>query len=353
MGYQLTIEKPLTVGVTDYPDVALAADEVRIATLHSGVSAGTELTLFRGSIPFLNKTWDADARRFRDSGNALDRSWNLPRPAIGYEEVGRVVEVGAGVSELAVGAIVWGPWGHKSSHVAAASWAAERMLPEGLDPVCGIFAQIGAIALNAVLDAEIRLTETVAVFGQGVPGQMVTQLAKASGARVIAVDRFASRLEQALRSGADIVINAEDTDVADAIKQATGGRGADVCIEISGAYPALHEAIRAAAYNSRVVVSGFFQGDGIGLRLGEEFHHNRISLICSQIGGVAGTLDHRWDRLRLDHAVMTLQQQGRVDFTSLITHRFPARDLQSAYDLVHGHSDQACQVVLDFEEGLK
>jgi threonine dehydrogenase-like Zn-dependent dehydrogenase len=345
MGYQLTIDAPFKVGLTQYDEADLAPDEVRIRTLHSGISAGTELTLFRGSNPYLTKSWDRSARLFRDSGGSL----TLPAPAMGYEEVGRVVERGSEVAGMEIGDVVWGAWGHKSSHVAKASWARDRLLPDGLDPIAGIFAQIGSIALNAVNDAQLRLTEVVAVFGQGVPGLMVTQLAKASGATVIAVDRHKSRLERALAFGADHVLEAGG-DVAGAVKALTGQRGADVSIEISGAYEALHEAIRATAYNSRVVVAGFFQGAAAGLALGEEFHHNRITLVGSQISGVARDLDHRWDRLRLDHAIMALQLGRRVDFHSLISHRFPARDLQAAYDLIHGDPAVPTQVVLDFGE---
>lgn len=345
MGYELTVDAPRRVGLRHYDEPALGPREVRIATLHSGISAGTELTLFRGSNPYLTKSWDSDARLFRTGGTSLE----LPTAAFGYEEVGRVVERGSAVADLALGDVVWGAWGHRSTHVADADWARTRLLPEGLAPVCGIFSQIGAIALNAVHDAEARLTETVAVFGQGIPGLMVTQLLKAQGAIVVAVDRLPARLARAMGYGADHVLNPSEVDVADAIRSLTNGRGADVSIEITGAYPALHEAIRATAYNSRVVVSGFFQGDAMGLVLGEEFHHNRITLVCSQIGGVARGLDHRWDRLRLDTAIMALQRDGKVDFASLITHRFPARDLQAAYDLLDTRPEEAGQVVLDFD----
>jgi threonine dehydrogenase-like Zn-dependent dehydrogenase len=344
MGYQLTIEEAFTVGLVEYPELPLGPDEVRIETLHSGISAGTELTLFRGSNPYLTKSWDGASRLFRGA----ESTWSLPKPAIGYEEVGRIVECGAAVEGLAEGALVWGAWGHKSSHIAKADWVRARLLPDGLDPVCGIFAQIGAIALNAILDARIRLTEIVAVFGQGVPGLMATQLAKASGAEVIAVDRLDTRLERARLCGASHVLNVSAGNIAETIKAITLGRGADACIEIAGSYSALHEAIRSAAYNSRVVVSGFFQGEGVGLALGEEFHHNRISLICSQISGLDPEIDHRWDRLRLDRAVMDLQARRKVDFVSLISHRFAAKDLQSAYDMLHVRPGEACQVVLDF-----
>ena len=111
------------------------------------------------------------------------------------------------IQPAAPGDIVWGTWGKKSSTVVKADWARPRLLQAGLDPLCGIFSQIGAIALNAILDANLHLGETLAVFGQGAPGLMITQLAKASGVRVIAVDRLPRRLEMAKASGADIVLN--------------------------------------------------------------------------------------------------------------------------------------------------
>src|SRR5690606_2590625 len=113
---------------------------------------------------------------------------------------------------------------------------------------------------------------------------VAAQLAHLSGARVIAVDPLPGRLELARQLGADDVIEAEGA--AECIKGLTAGRGADACIEISGASQALHEAIRACAYSSRVVAVGFYQGEPHGLLLGEEFHHNRVALVCSQISGI-------------------------------------------------------------------
>jgi 2-desacetyl-2-hydroxyethyl bacteriochlorophyllide A dehydrogenase len=344
--YHLTVEAPGRIGRDYHEPQPLGPHEVRIATLYSGISAGTEMTAFFGSNPFLNRRWDPQARIFVDD----DTSWTYPMPAMGYEEVGRVVELGSAVTKVRLGQVVWGTWRHRSEHVAPEDWAAARLLPEAVDPRLGIFSQIGAIALNAVLDAGIRLGEVVAVFGQGVPGLMVTQLARLNGGTVIAVDRLASRLDHARALGAAHALNAAEGDVAARIKSLTGGRGADVSIEISGAWPALHEAIRSTAYNSRVVACGFFQGEGQGLRLGEEFHHNRINLVCSQISGVNPGLDHRWDRARLDRTVMDLIAQGRVDFGRLISHTVPASRAQDAFDMLRDRPGDCLQVVLDFQE---
>jgi 2-desacetyl-2-hydroxyethyl bacteriochlorophyllide A dehydrogenase len=345
MGYVLNVEAPRKIGLAEYAERPLAHNEVRLRTLHSGISAGTELTLFRGSNPYLAKAWDNERRIFVPSNN----SWTYPMGSIGYEEVGEVVEIGPGVEDVAIGDVVWGTWGHKSTHIGTAEWARPRRMPKGGDPLQGIFSQIGAIALNAIIDADIHIGETVAIFGQGAPGLMVTQLAKASGATVVAVDKFASRVEMSRANGADTALNGSELDAPARIKELTGNVGADVSIEITGHAGALHDAIRATAYNSRVVVSGFFQGEAKGLMLGEEFHHNRIDLVCSQISGVNPKLDHRWNRMRLDQTIMRLQAEGRVDFTRLITHRFKARDLQQAYDLLEDHPQDALQIVLDFD----
>ncbi len=344
--YHLVVESLGKMGCEYYTPPVLLDGEVRIATLYSGISAGTEMTAFHGSNPFLNKRWDTDARLFQ-----LDAaSWTYPMPAMGYEEVGQVVEVGPGVTRVTPGQIVWGTWRHRSEHVAPEDWVVARILANGVDPRLGIFSQIGAIALNAILDAGIRLGEYVAIFGQGVPGLMVTQLAKLNGATVIAVDQLPGRLDLARAMGADYVINASTEDAATRIKEITGGRGADLAIEISGAYPALHAAIRSVAYNSRVIVCGFFQGDGRGLFLGEEFHHNRVNLVCSQISGVSPSLDHRWNRARLDQTIMGLIGAGRVDFGPLITHTYKASDAQAAFELLRDNPGDCLQVVLDFTE---
>ncbi|WP_181038666.1 zinc-binding alcohol dehydrogenase [Arthrobacter sp. ZGTC131] len=175
-----------------------------------------------------------------------------------------------------------------------------------------------------MLDADIHVGDTVAVFGLGVPGQIAAQLARLNGARVIAVDGIASRGELALKLGADHVLDPADGSAAEAIREMTDGRGADTALEITGNYRALHEAIRAVAYSSRVCAAGFMPGDGKGLYLGEEFHHNRVQVISSQISGVAPALQHRWDRYRLTRTATELAVSGRLHMTDLITHAVSA-----------------------------
>ncbi|GAB2831955.1 zinc-binding dehydrogenase [Microbacterium insulae] len=336
---------PGVVEVVAEPERELRPDQVRIRTLYSGISAGTELTAYRGSNPYLTKRWDDDLRLFVEGAQTFE----YPVSGWGYEECGRIVEVGRDVDDLRVGDVIWGRWGHRTDTVLDAEYARHRVLPANCPPIIGIFSEIGAIALNVVLDADIHLGETVAVFGLGVPGQIAAQMARLNGATVIAVDGIEARRDTAAALGAHHVIDPLSVDVAATIRSLTEGRGADVCLEISGNYSALHEAVRSVAYSSRVCAAGFFQGDGAGLRLGEEFHHNRVQIVGSQISGVAPGLRHRWDAFRLTRTAMTLAATGALHLEELVTHRLPVRDAAEAFRLLDEGSREALQVVLTFE----
>ena len=134
---------------------------------------------------------------------------------------------------------------------------------------------------------------------------------------------------------------------AEAIKDATGG-GTDVCLEASGSPAALNEAIRSCAYQGTVVALGFYQGEARGVFLGEEFHHNRIRLLCSQIGGIQPALSARWNRARLVRTVMELQRDGRLRLRELITHRVPFRRAGEVYRLLAEDPSKVLQAVLCF-----
>ena len=165
---------------------------------------------------------------------------------------------------------------------------------------------------------------------------------------MVAVDRLPRRLELAQSLGAATIVDATTSSAAETIKRLTGGRGADVVIELTGSSEALHEAIRSAAYAARVVVAGFSQGEATGLRLGEEFHHNRIELVSSQISNVPARLAHRWTTARLERTVVELHEQGRLELASLVSHVLPAERVAEAFQLLDERPDDAVQVVLDF-----
>jgi threonine dehydrogenase-like Zn-dependent dehydrogenase len=349
MAEALTFIAPRQVTFTHLEDRPLRPREVRVKTLYSGISAGTELTHYRGSNVYIHKRWDAVRRLFLSSDAPTS-----PYPVVGtgYEEVGQVIETGAEVARVKTGDILYGTWGHRTHHILEEDYAAQRIKPEALDPILAIFSHIGPIALNGILDANIHIGENVAVFGLGVPGQITAQLAKRSGARVIGVDPIPSRLKLAHELGSiDVALNPTEGSPAEKIKEITGGRGVDSAIEVSGHIAALGEAIRATAYSARVIALGFFQGEAEGLLLGEEFHHNRVQIICSQIANVDPMFSYRWDRLRLVHTIMSLQLEGQLNLRPVISHIIPFHDGAEAFWLLDHSPAEALQIVLEFPKG--
>ncbi|MEQ4718804.1 zinc-binding alcohol dehydrogenase [Nonomuraea sp. B19D2] len=339
----ITFEEPGRVRVSLESPADLVPGTVRVRTIYSGVSAGTELTAYRGTNPYLNRHWDTERRLFVDG-----QTHAYPLTGWGYQEVGEVVEAAPDVADPPVGSIVWGIWGHRAEAVVPAEKLVGHVMPPGADPLTGVFARVGAIALNAVHAADVHLGDQIAIFGQGVIGLLATRLAVLSGARVLAADAIPDRLELARKFGAAEVIDVRSGSVAEYTRKRI--EGADTVIELSGTHQGLHEAIRTVRKGGRVVAAGFYQGDGVGLRLGEEFHHNQVQLVSSQIGGVASWLAHRWDVERLQRTFMALVHEGQVEVGELISHVVPVERAAEAFDLIDKHQSEVLQLVFTFEE---
>lgn len=345
MPHIVQFTEPGRVELVETDAAPLTSGSVRVATWYSGISAGTELTAYRGTNPYLNATWDAERRLFVPG----EPSFAYPVQGWGYSEVGEVVEVADDVTTLAVGDVVHGIWGHRSDAVLPASALDNRRMPTGSDPVLGTFARVGSIALNAVLAADVRLGERVAIFGQGVIGLLATRLATLAGGRVYAVDTLEGRLARAAAFGAVETINAlRDGGAGEHIRALTRG-GADSAIELSGADRALHEAIRSVAAEGLVAASGFYQGGASNLRLGEEFHHNRVRIVASQISGVPVGLGGRWDQPRLVRTVMELILDGSVDAGALVSDVVAADQVAEVFGRLDDGDPEILQAVLRFE----
>lgn len=337
--------EPRRVELVECPAQDLPPGHFRVRTWWSGISTGTELTAFRGTNPYLTKTWDADRRLFVEG----EPTFGYPIRGWGYSEVGEVVEVAAGIAAVAPGDVVAGIWGHRSEGVVPVEAQHWRRLPAGMDPLHGVFARVGAIALNAVLAAETRVGDRVAVFGQGVIGLLATQLARICGSQVVAVDALAARTALAAGLGAHAVVDATVPGGAGAaVRELVGAQGVDASIELSGSHRALHEAIRSVGVDGLVVASGFYQGEGIGLRLGEEFHHNRVRLVSSQIGGTPLPLGLRWNQRRLVATVLDEIATGRVRVAPLVTDVLDAVDVAEGFARLDAGNAETLQVVLRF-----
>jgi 2-desacetyl-2-hydroxyethyl bacteriochlorophyllide A dehydrogenase len=305
-------------------------DEVRVHAVLSAISQGTEMLVYRGEV---------DAELALDLPT-LAGGYGFPLK-YGYASVGRAIAVGRDALSVREGDLVFALHPHQDEYVVAESLV--RRLPSNATPDQGVFLANLETAINVVLDAKPRLGETVAVFGQGVVGLLVTQLLRRSGARVLAVEPSALRRSFAERCGAEAVIAPSDLAL---LRTLTGGRGADIAIDASGSPSALQAAIDSVALEGTVVVCSWYGEKPVPLDLGGRFHRGRVRLVSSQVGRIDPSLAPRWDRER--RLALATELLGELVLAELITHRIPFARAAEAYALLDGQSAETLQVVLDY-----
>jgi threonine dehydrogenase-like Zn-dependent dehydrogenase len=378
-----------SVSVEEVPDPQILNARDAIVRVTSTAICGSDLHLYNGFIPTLEK------------GDVL-----------GHEFMGEVVELGSAVTNLRIGDRVVVPFPIACGNCAACAnglwslcensnpnaWMAEKLW--GYSP-CGIFgyshmlggfaggqaeyvrvpfADVGPLKVPAFLEDEkvlflsdilptgymgaemcnIQGGDVVAVWGAGPVGQFAMASARLLGAeRIIAIDRFPYRLELARsRAGATDVIDYEQVDVHEALRELTGGRGPDACIDAVGleghsAGPlyamdrakqslmletdrpiALREAIRACRNGGTVSVIGVYGGLIDHFPMGAIVNRS-LTLRSGQCHV------HRYMRPLLERI-----ERGELDPSFVVTHRLPLSEAPRGYDMFMNKVDGCEKVVL-------
>ncbi|MEU7846987.1 zinc-binding alcohol dehydrogenase [Micromonospora parva] len=314
----VVVTGPGQVDLVEQDAAPLRPGTFRVETLFSGVSAGTELSYVKGTNPYLNVTWNADLGLFQPG----PASTPYPVTRLGYMQVGRVVE--SETPAVAVGTVGAMTYGHRTGWLADP--VAERFvaLPDDLDPLLGVYAaHMGPICANGLLHAAADLHGTdvralgdgvrgrrVAVVGAGVVALLTALFARRNGAAsVVVLDPTPHRRQVAEALGLE-TLDPDADDPAVVLKtrwaHTAGYRGADVVFQCRGQAWALHLALRLLRPQGTVIDLAFYQGGADAVRLGEEFHHNGLSLRCAQIGRVPRGLAPTWDRERLSAETIDL-----------------------------------------------
>ncbi|NDZ12341.1 dehydrogenase [Variovorax sp. WS11] len=293
------VEGPGRAGLRPSPLAAPGSGEVRVRTLHSGISRGTELLVFRGEVP------ESEYERMR----APFQEGDFPAPLkYGYSSVG-VVEQGP---PALLGRTVFCLYPHQTHYVVPAE--AVHPLPEGLPPARAVLAANMETAVNALWDAAPHIGDRIAVVGAGVVGLLAAWLAgRMPGCEVEVVDTNPGRRAVAEQLGLSF-----------ASPQAARP-DADLVIHASGKAEGLATALRLAAFEVTVLEMSWYGRQAVALPLGEAFHSRRLTLRSSQVGHVAQSQRARWSHGRRLALALALLRDPALD--ALLTDAAPFDEL--------------------------
>lgn len=319
-----------TIRFQEYDETDLDPHGVRLETLYSAISSGTELMAYLGTAPRFAHTWNPELRLL---GPRPATSSPYPM-ALGYENVAEVVAVGSAVHGFEVGARYWLDAPHQTTHyLDARVMPPHCRIPNLVEPKVFCAYALTRVALGAVHDAAPLIGDVALVTGLGVVGLLTTRLLKLAGVRrVIAVDANPDRVAFAERLGAEPVCSSQQ-DTAHVVKSLV--RDIDFAVEASGRYEALNLALRTVRPGGRVVVVSSYGNQDNGLFLGHEFHRNRVTLLSSMtVNGCAHRAAPLWDLDRLNAQSAHLLSTGAVDVEPMLSTVIPYAQAQSAYRLI-------------------
>ena len=356
----LGVRAPGEPALLEIENPPLTDGAAAVRTLFSGLSAGTELTYVKGTDPALTARRDPELGVFVPGG----ASRRYPILAMGYMEVAEVTE--SRRADLAEGTLVAAAYGHRSCHVLGAGDVVVP-LPADLDPLLGVYlAQMGPICANGLLHAAAEFRgeavtslgdgvrdRAVLVTGGGVVGLLTALFALHHGAREVALaDPDPQRLAVAAALGLQ-VIDEHSTQPWRWCKErwvhAPADRGADIVFQCRGRDAVLHEALRSLRPQGVVIDLAFYQGGAPELRLGEEFHHNGLTIRCAQIARVPRGLGDRWDRRRLaEETGRLLSARGDAVRRHLVTDVIPLQDAPAFILALARRQRSALQTIFTF-----
>jgi len=366
------------VQVAEVPVPSLRAGGVLVRNSFSVISSGTErakVELARQSL--LNKAKSRPEQVMQVLAVAREQSpWMAYRRVtnrlsslepLGYSCAGKIIAVASDVEEFRVGDWVACAGGEYANHaeivfvpknLCAKAPQNENAASCAVGPEAAAFATLGAIALQGVRQADPKLGEAVVVMGLGLIGLLTVQLLKASGCSVLGLEPNPERCRIAISLGC----RAAALDQVQLINELTllnQGAGADAVIltaasRESSLMPLAGEICRD---RGRVVVVGdvpievprspYYEKE-LEVRMSRSYGPGRYDPNYEDKGHDYPLGYVRWTEKRNMEAFLNLVADGRVQLSSLITHRFPIEKAADAYEMILEGRERFLGVLLEY-----
>ena len=329
MPQRIIFPKPGQAVLRDFELPALAAESVRLRTLHSLMSIGTETAILH--------------QRY-DPGTHYDRIFSFPQLKTGVQAVAVVEAVGVAVRDFAVGDRVYMRMAHGSHQVLPE--AVLSPIPDAVDAKSACWCGLAKTAFRAAWAAPFRLGLQMLVIGAGPVGQMAVRWARSANVGLLAVcDLSAQRLAHGARGGATRVLCGDVLDHLAAIGEMNAGAGPDVVVEATGNPAAFPGALAAAARYGKVILLG---------DTGFPDRQHLTSDLMTKGLTIQATHDSHdrdgWTQRRIDKLFFAAVADGRFDLAGLITHEFSPEDCAQAYALAVENRDETMGVLFDWSQ---
>ena len=309
-------------------------NQIRVRTTQSLISAGSERNSF-------------------ESPSAEPR---LP----GYSSVGVVDAVGRQVAGYREGDRVYATSPHQGAHLVEVD--APRVvdgkehypppkIPDTVTDVHATFLSLADVALHGVRRGRPYIGDSVAVFGQGVVGQLVTQFARmVNPYPLIGIDLEDERLTLAQRSGATHSVNASREDSVAQVLDLTGGEGARVVFMVTRTPAILPDCMRATAAGGTVTLTGSPPG-AVEIRLQEELLRKELTITGTyqtRLYPLTAYHMQRWTRPANRAYIYELMGRGGLLVDHLVSHHVAYTKAQEMYAMISRGPTGWMGIVLDW-----
>jgi len=355
----------------EVPFPVLGAGQILVRTHFSLISAGTEgKTVKDARLGYIGK---ARARKdevkkviqtartigWKETYRLVMNKLDAPS-ALGYSCSGEVIAVAEDVRNFRIGdKVTCG--GSTAVHAEVVSIPVNLAvkLNDSLPMDEAAFTTIGAIAMQGVRQADLRLGEKCIVIGLGLLGQITCQLLKASGVTAIGIDIDKAQVDQAKKHSCDIAFERSNEQLEQAILNLTDGHGADAVIitaATSSTDPIDLAGVLCRKKGNVVIVgavpTGFqrknYYNKELQLKMSCSYGPGRYDPLYEEQGIDYPLAYVRWTENRNMMAFAELMASGKISIRPLITHKFQFSDAKSAYDLILNKAEPFSGILLEY-----
>jgi len=360
--------------VLEMPLPVIGPGTVMVKNHYSLISSGTEgssVTAARKSLIGKAKERPQQAKQVLDTlkkqgpvqtYRAVMKKLDAYSP-LGYSSAGEVIEVGACIQDISVGDKVACGGGDYANHAEIISVPSNLCvkLPENADLKRAAYNTLGAIALQGIRQADLRLGESCAVIGLGLLGQLTCLMLRAGGIRTFGIDIDPDAVETASKHCCDEAWIRPSPGLSSKIENQTGGLGVDAVIITAGtsSLDPINSAGQLARKRGRVVVVGavptgfdrdpYWYKKELELRMSCSYGPGRYDPEYEEKGIDYPAAYVRWTEKRNMQAFQELVHSGRIDLSYLTTHEFTLEDAPQAYDMIVSRSEPFLGIVLKYD----